>query len=93
MLNLCLTLYNYNNILLFFMLFLFKANEDSEMTIQEMTSKVTKVMGFKGEILFDRAKSDGNLKWTMSNAKLRKYLPDFKFTSFDKGNYFTSTRY
>ena len=75
------------------MLFLFKANEDSEMTIQEMTSKVTKVMEFKGEILFDRAKSDGNLKWTMSNAKLRKYLPDFKFTPFDTGNYFTSTRY
>lgn len=31
---------------------------------------------------FDTSKADGQYKKTASNAKLRKYLPDFKFTPF-----------
>ena len=34
---------------------------------------------------FDSTKADGQYKKTASNAKLRKYLPDFKFTPFDQG--------
>lgn len=30
--------------------------------------------------MFDKTKSDGQYKKTASNAKLRAYLPDFKFT-------------
>lgn len=36
----------------------------------------------KGEVHFDSTKADGQLKKTASNHKLRKYLPDFKFTPF-----------
>lgn len=32
--------------------------------------------------MFDTSKADGQYKKTASNAKLRKYLPDFKFTPF-----------
>lgn len=31
---------------------------------------------------FDTSKADGQYKKTASNTKLRKYLPDFKFTPF-----------
>ena len=64
----------------------FSANEDTEMTIREMVSIVTGAMNFEGDIQFDTTKSDGKLKWTMNNGKLRKYLPDFKFTPFPEGN-------
>ncbi|KAI6187620.1 GDP-L-fucose synthase [Aphelenchoides besseyi] len=37
-----------------------------------------------GEIVHDTSKADGQFKKTASNAKLRKYLPDFEFTSFEK---------
>lgn len=34
---------------------------------------------------FDSTKADGQFKKTASNAKLRKYLPDFQFTPFEEG--------
>jgi len=34
-------------------------------------------------LIFDAAKSDGQFKKTADNAKLRRYLPDFKFTPLD----------
>lgn len=39
----------------------------------------------QGEVKFDTSKADGQYKKTASNAKLRKYLPDFKFTPFKVG--------
>lgn len=39
-------------------------------------------MPAQGEVKFDTSKADGQYKKTASNAKLRKYLPDFKFTPF-----------
>jgi GDP-L-fucose synthase len=40
-------------------------------------------MGFKGELVFDTTRPDGELKRTASNSKMRMYLPNFKFTPFD----------
>lgn len=34
------------------------------------------------KVVFDTTKSDGQFKKTASNVKLRRYLPDFKFTPF-----------
>jgi hypothetical protein len=39
----------------------------------------------QGEVKFDTSKADGQYKKTASNTKLRKYLPDFKFTPFKVG--------
>lgn len=36
----------------------------------------------QGPVNFDTSKADGQYKKTASNHKLRKYLPDFKFTPF-----------
>ncbi|VDM47673.1 unnamed protein product [Toxocara canis] len=38
---------------------------------------------YEGKLMQDKTKADGQFKKTASNAKLRKYLPDFKFTPFD----------
>ena len=38
----------------------------------------------QGRIEFDKTKADGQFKKTASNAKLREYLPGFKFTPFEE---------
>lgn len=58
--------------------------EEDEVSIKEAAEAVLKAMDFKGKVVMDTSKSDGQFKKTASNAKLRKYLPDFKFTPFDK---------
>ncbi|RNA04603.1 GDP-L-fucose synthase [Brachionus plicatilis] len=57
-------------------------DEKDEMSIKEAAEAVVEAMDFKGEVIFDTNKSDGQFKKTASNAKLRKYLPDFEFTPF-----------
>ena len=37
-------------------------------------------MDFKGNIVFDTTKSDGQYKKTASNKKLKALYPDFQFT-------------
>ncbi|CAL1547311.1 unnamed protein product [Lymnaea stagnalis] len=54
--------------------------EEDEVSIKEAADLVVEAMGFTGEVIQDTTKSDGQFKKTASNAKLRRYLPDFKFT-------------
>jgi len=54
--------------------------EEDEISIKEAADLVVEAMEFKGEVVQDTTRSDGQFKKTASNAKLRKYLPDFKFT-------------
>jgi len=57
-------------------------DEADELTISEAVDVIVKEMDFTGEIVYDTSRSDGQYKKTASNAKLRKHLPDFKFTPF-----------
>lgn len=59
-------------------------DEAAEVTIEHVARAIVKAMDFKGEVIFDTTKADGQYKKTASNAKLRKYLPDFQFTDFDE---------
>ncbi len=59
-------------------------DEEDEMSIKEMADLILKAFDFKGEVKFLTEKSDGQFKKTASNAKLRKYLPEFKFTPMDE---------
>ncbi|KAG7236145.1 hypothetical protein INR49_000709 [Caranx melampygus] len=54
--------------------------EEDEVSIKEAAESVVEAIGFKGE--YDTSKADGQFKKTASNAKLRRYLPDFTFTPF-----------
>lgn len=58
--------------------------EEDEKSIDEAAKSVAKAYKFSGEWKYDTTRSDGQYKKTASNAKLRKYLPDFQFTPFDE---------
>uniref|UniRef100_A0A3Q1FHL7 GDP-L-fucose synthase n=1 Tax=Acanthochromis polyacanthus TaxID=80966 RepID=A0A3Q1FHL7_9TELE len=56
--------------------------EEDEVSIKEAADAVVEALGFKGEVMHDTSKADGQFKKTASNAKLRRYLPNFTFTPF-----------
>ncbi|CAG5112344.1 Oidioi.mRNA.OKI2018_I69.chr2.g6570.t1.cds [Oikopleura dioica] len=58
--------------------------EEDEISIKEAAEAVARAYGFTGEWIYDTTRSDGQFKKTACNNKLRKYLPDFKFTPFDE---------
>ncbi|XP_058236227.1 GDP-L-fucose synthase-like isoform X2 [Hemibagrus wyckioides] len=58
--------------------------EEDEMTIKDAVDAIVESFGFTGPVIYDTSKSDGQLKKTASNAKLRHYLPNFTFTPFHK---------
>jgi len=74
-------LYNYNEpepIIL-------SVDEADEVSIADVAIMIAKAMNFTGNIVFDTTKADGQYKKTASNAKLRTYLPDYKFKSIKDG--------
>eukprot|EP00730_Choanoeca_flexa_P016506 TRINITY_DN7814_c0_g1_i2.p1 TRINITY_DN7814_c0_g1~~TRINITY_DN7814_c0_g1_i2.p1 ORF type:complete len:339 (+),score=70.56 TRINITY_DN7814_c0_g1_i2:23-1018(+) len=61
-------------------------DEEAEVSIRDVVYKVADAAGFeRDQIEFDTSKADGQFKKTASNKKLRKYLPDFKFTPIEDG--------
>ncbi|XP_043076133.1 GDP-L-fucose synthase-like isoform X1 [Puntigrus tetrazona] len=56
--------------------------EEDELSIKFAADAVVEALGFEGDVIYDTSKADGQFKKTASNAKLRRYLPDFKFTPF-----------
>lgn len=59
--------------------------EEDEVSIGNVAQEIAAAMDFRGEIMFDSSKADGQFKKTASNAKLRSLLPDFQFTPISKG--------
>jgi GDP-L-fucose synthase len=56
-----------------------------EISIQEVVSIIVELMDFKGDIIFDSSKPDGQFRKPSDNAKIKHYLPDFKFTPIYDG--------
>lgn len=54
--------------------------EEQEVSIADVAAFIVEAMDFKGEIIFDISKPDGQFKKTANNEKLKHYLPDFQFT-------------
>ncbi|XP_037945510.1 probable GDP-L-fucose synthase [Teleopsis dalmanni] len=59
-------------------------DEAQEVSIYQVAESIAKAFNFKGKIVCDTTKADGQYKKTASNAKLRSLLPDFKFSDFEK---------
>ncbi|XP_063235410.1 GDP-L-fucose synthase isoform X2 [Bacillus rossius redtenbacheri] len=59
-------------------------DEKDEVPISRAAEAIAKASGFNGTMVYDTSQSDGQFKKTASNAKLRRYLPDFVFTPFDE---------
>lgn len=60
-------------------------DEAAELSIKQVAESIVKAMDFQGEVVYDTSKSDGQHKKTASNKKLRSFLPDYEFTSFEEG--------
>jgi len=59
---------------------IFAPDESDEVSIRDVSVMILEAIDFVGEVKFLTDRPDGQLKKTASNAKLRSYLPDFKFT-------------
>ena len=46
---------------------------------------IVEIMNFKGDIIFDSSKPDGQFRKPSDNSKIKNYLPNFKFTSIYEG--------
>ena len=65
-------------------IFCWAVDESAEVSIKEVAELVVKAAAFKGGVVFDTSRADGQHKKTASNAKLRQYLPDYKFTPIEE---------
>jgi len=54
-------------------------DEEDEVSIKDVAMMILEAFDFKGEVKYLTDKADGQFKKTASNAKLRKYLPEFQF--------------
>ena len=56
-----------------------------EISIKEVVGVITELMNFKGDVIFDSSKPDGQFRKPSDNSKIKNYLPDFKFTPLYDG--------
>lgn len=56
-----------------------------EISIMDLVDLLVKEFNFKGNVIFDSSKPDGQYRKPSDNSKLMSYLPDFKFTSMEDG--------
>jgi GDP-L-fucose synthase len=56
-----------------------------EISIKEVVNVITELMNFKGDVIFDSSKPDGQFRKPSDNTKIKNYLPNFKFTPFYEG--------
>lgn len=56
-----------------------------ETSIMDIVGVIVELMGFKGKVVFDSSKPDGQFRKPSDNSKIKNYLPDFKFTPLYEG--------
>lgn len=56
-----------------------------EISIKDVVNVITENMNFKGNVIFDKTKPDGQFRKPSDNSKLKSFLPNFKFTPFEDG--------
>jgi GDP-L-fucose synthase len=56
-----------------------------EVSINDVVGIIVELMNFKGDVIFDSSKPDGQFRKPSDNSKIKSYLPDFKFTPLYEG--------
>jgi GDP-L-fucose synthase len=56
-----------------------------EVSIRELTEMVAKKMRFKGNLVFDSSKPDGQYRKPSDTTKLKNCLPEFRWTPLEEG--------
>lgn len=56
-----------------------------EISIRDVVDIIVKYMNFKGKVIFDSSKPDGQFRKPSDNSKIKKYLPNYEFIPFHIG--------
>ena len=56
-----------------------------EISIKNAVELIVNAFNFKGKVIFDTSKPEGQFRKPSDNSKLKSYLPNFKFTSIETG--------
>ena len=56
-----------------------------EISIKEIVDIIVEIMNFKGEVIWDTSKPDGQFRKPSDNSKIKHYLPNFNFTPLYDG--------
>jgi GDP-L-fucose synthase len=56
-----------------------------EISIKDLVYLMAKIFGFKGNIVFDTSKPEGQLRKPSDNSIIKNIFPDFKFTPIEEG--------
>jgi GDP-L-fucose synthase len=60
-------------------------SNSEEISIENLVDLLVKEFNFKGKVVFDKSKPDGQFRKPSDNSKLKSYLPNFEFTSIEQG--------
>jgi len=58
---------------------------DEEISIKDLVSLLVDEFKFKGKVIFDKTKPDGQLRKPSDNSKIKELMPDFEYTPFEQG--------
>ena len=58
---------------------------DEEIPIKDLVSILVDEFKFKGKVIFDTTKPDGQLRKLSDNSKIKELLPNFEYTPFEQG--------
>lgn len=65
--------------------FIVSVDPEQEVSIKDAVTMVSESSGFQGAIQWDTSATDGQLRKTADNARMRALLGDFKFTTLEQG--------
>jgi GDP-L-fucose synthase len=54
-----------------------------EISISDVVDVLVELFNFKGNVIFDTSKPEGQYRRPSDNSKIKSYMPDFKFTPFE----------
>jgi len=60
-------------------------SNSTEISIKDLVDLLINEFNFKGKVIFDKTKPDGQFRKPSDNSKLKTYLPNFEFTPIEKG--------
>ena len=60
-------------------------SNSEEVSIGDLVKEIVKAMKFKGKVIFDDSKPDGQYRKPTCNLRLRSFAPEYKFVSLKKG--------
>mgnify|MGYP001382123414 CR=1 FL=1 len=61
------------------------SNPKEEVSIKDLVDLIVEISNFKGKVIFDKTKSDGQLIKKTNNSKLESVIGNYNYTSIEKG--------